>query len=135
MAGLVGDLGAEEDPLLLGGRGAHDRAELVGDLLLADEEGGEPVHPLEALLGVDPLVPVDPVLREVEVLGRPLLALPEHVELAVVEELGLAAVGRLLQGGVGRGEEVLALGDRAERVDGARLGLGLHLRPQTTTSA
>ena len=89
VASLVGDLRAEEDPLRLGRRGPHDRAELVGDLLLADEEAGEPVHPLEALLLGDPLVPVDPVLGEVEVLGRPLLALPEVIELAVVEELDL----------------------------------------------
>ena len=31
--------------------------------------------------GVDALVPVDPVLREVDVLRRPLLALPQLVEL------------------------------------------------------
>ena len=49
VAGLVGDLRAEEDFLVLGRRGAHDRPQLLGDLLLADEEGGEPVHPLEAL--------------------------------------------------------------------------------------
>ena len=50
VARLVGDLGAEEDPLVLGRRRAHDRPQLLGHLLLADEEGGEPVHPLEALL-------------------------------------------------------------------------------------
>ena len=40
-----------------------------------------------ALLGVDALVPVDPVLGEVEVLHRPVLALPQLVELAVVSRL------------------------------------------------
>ena len=37
-------------------------------------------------------MPVDPVLAEVDVLGRPLLALPELVELGVAEELEVAAV-------------------------------------------
>src|SRR6185503_1048240 len=98
VAGLVGDLGGEEDPLLRGGSGPHDRPKLVGDALLADEEGREAVHALEPLLGLDPLVPVDPVAAEVEVLGRPLLPLPKLVELRVVEELRLAAAGRLLKG-------------------------------------
>src|SRR5262249_33524096 len=62
VARLVGDLGGEEDPLLFGGGGPHDRPELVGDLLLADEEAREPVHALEALLLRDALMPVDPVL-------------------------------------------------------------------------
>ena len=99
VARLVGDLGREEDPLLLGRGGAHDRAELVGDLLLADEEGGEPVHAPEPLVLGDPLVPVDPVLGEVEVLGQPLLALPELVELRVAEQLRLAAIRRLCSAG------------------------------------
>ena len=110
VARLVGDLGAEEDAHLLGGRGAHHRAELLGHLLLADEERAEAVHALEALLRGDALVPVDPVLREVDVLGGPLLALPEVVELVVAEQVHLAAVGGLLEGGVGGGLEVLALG-------------------------
>ena len=82
VARLVGDLGAEEDAHLLVGRGAHHRPELVGDALLADEERRQAVHALEALLLGDALVPVDPVLREVEVLRAPLLALPQLVELA-----------------------------------------------------
>jgi hypothetical protein len=90
MTRLVRDLRAEEDPLCLGRAGAHDRAELIGDLLLADEEAREPVHALEALVRRDPLVPVDPILGEVEVLGEPLLLLPEVVELRVVEELDVA---------------------------------------------
>ena len=49
VAGLVGDLRAEEDPLVLGGSGAHDRPQLLGDLLLADEERGEAIHALETL--------------------------------------------------------------------------------------
>ena len=83
VAGLVGDLGAEEDFLVLGRRRAHDRPQLLGHLLLADEERGEPVHALEALLAGDPLVPVLAVAAEVELLRLPLLALPELVELAV----------------------------------------------------
>src|SRR3954447_13729336 len=108
VAGPVGELGAEEDPLRLGRSGAHDRAELVGDLLLADEEAREPVHPLEALRRRDALVPVDPVLGEVEVLGAPLLLLPEVVELAVVEELDVAPVS-LLEGRVRGRAKVLPL--------------------------
>ena len=78
---LVGDLRAEEDAHLLVGRGAHHRAELGGHALLADEERRQPVHALVALLLGDPLVPVDPVLGEVEVLHAPLLPLPQAVEL------------------------------------------------------
>ncbi len=111
MAGLVGDLGAEEDPLVLGRRGAHDRPQLLGDLLLADEEGGEPVHALEALLVVEALVPVLAVAAEVELLGLPLLALPEQVELLVGEQLDLAgAVGCLVQRRIGGCLEVGSLG-------------------------
>ncbi len=60
--------------------------------------------------GVDPLVPVDPVLREVDVLRRPLLALPQRVELPVVEQLRLAPVGGGHQRGVGGRLVVGALG-------------------------
>src|SRR5687768_5102392 len=126
MAGLVGDLGGEEDPLLLGGTGPHDRPQLVGDTLLADEEGREPVHALEPLLGHNPLVPVDPVLAEVEVLGRPLLALPELVELPVGQELRLAAVRGFLKRRIRGLEEALLRGDRAQRLGGPGLG-GLSL--------
>src|SRR3712207_5719259 len=77
VARLVRDLRAQEEPHLLVGRGAHDRAELRRHPLLADEERRQAVHALEALLGPDALVPVDAVLREVEVLDRPLLAFPE----------------------------------------------------------
>jgi hypothetical protein len=54
-------------------------------------------------------VPVDPVLGEVDVLGGPLLALPELVQLFVAEEVDLAAIGGLEHGGVTGGLEVLAL--------------------------
>src|SRR5438093_7623 len=87
VARLVGDLRRQEDPHVLIGDRAHERAQLGGDALLADEEGAQAGHSLEALLGVDALVPVDAVLREVEVLRRPLLALPELVELAVGQQL------------------------------------------------
>src|SRR4051794_25174982 len=126
---LVGDLGGEEDALLLLRAGAHDGPELVGDPLLADEESREPVHALVALLRRNALVPVDPVLAEVEVLGRPLLALPQQVELLVGEELGLAAVGRFLERRVGGLLEALLLGDLAERPRRPGLG-GLRLRPR-----
>jgi hypothetical protein len=109
VAGLVGDLRAEEEPHLLVGRRAHHRAELGGHALLADEERREPVHALEALLLADPLVPVDPVLREVEILRRPLLALPQLVELAVGQQVRLATVGRGEQRRVARGLEVRPL--------------------------
>ena len=100
VAGLVGDLRAEEDFLVLGLGGAHDRPQLLGHFLLADEEGGEPVHALEALLLADPLVPVLAVAAEVELLGLPLLALPEQVELLVGEQLDVGgAVGRLVRAG------------------------------------
>jgi hypothetical protein len=109
VARLVGDLGAEEDALLLGGRGAHHWAELLGHALLADEERRQAVHALVALLLRDALVPVDPVLGEVDVLHAPLLALPEVVELGVGEEVGLAAIRGLHDGRIARGLEVGAL--------------------------
>ena len=73
----------------------HHRAELGRDALLADEERAQPVHPHVALVLVDPLVPVDPILGEVQVLHRPLLALPERVQLAVVQQLGPRVGGHL----------------------------------------
>ena len=109
VARLVGDLRAQEQPHVLLRRGAHHRAELGGDALLADEERRQAVHALEALLGVDALVPVDPVLREVDVLRRPLLALPERVELPVVEQLRPPVRG-FQQRGVARRLVVGALG-------------------------
>ena len=66
----------------------------------------------EALLRRDPLVPVDAVLGEVDVLHGPLLALPQEVELAVAQEVRLAAVGGLVQGGIAGRAEVDALGAR-----------------------
>ena len=109
VARFVGDLRAEEDAHLLGGGRAHHRAELLGHLLLADEERRQPVHALVALVLGYALVPVDAVLREVDVLGRPLLALPEVVELLVAEQVDLAPVRRLQQPRVAGGLEVLAL--------------------------
>ena len=109
VARLVGDLRAQEQPHVLVGRGAHHRAELGGDALLADEERRQAVHALEALLVVEALVPVLAVPGEVEVLRRPLLALPELVELAVGQQVRLAAVGRGEQRRVARGLEVDAL--------------------------
>jgi hypothetical protein len=106
---LVGDLGAEEQPHLLVRRRAHHRPELGGHALLADEERGQAVHALEPLLLRDPLVPVDPVLGEVEILRRPLLALPQLVQLAIREQVRLAAVGRGEKCRIAGGLEVHAL--------------------------
>ena len=61
----------------------------------------------------NPLVPVLAVAAEVELLGLPLLALPEQVELLVGEQLDLGgAVGGLLQRRVGGRLEVVPLGPR-----------------------
>ena len=115
VARLVGDLRRQEDAHVLVGAGAHHRPELLGHALLADEERAEPVHPLEALVGRDALVPVDAVLREVERVHRPLLLLPEPVELVVGEEMRLASVGRRLQRGIRGRCQVLALLEVLER--------------------
>ena len=120
VAGLVGDLRGEEDALLLGRARPHDRAELVGDPLLSREEGGKAEQALDLLVVGDALVPVDAVLAEVDVLGRPLLALPELVQLDVAQELRPPAIGRGLERRIRRGEEVLALGDRGERLHWAQ---------------
>ena len=125
VAGLVGDLGAEENFLVLGRGGPHDRPQLLGDLLLADEERREAIHPLEALFLTDPLVPVLAVPGEVELLRLPLLALPEPVELLVGEQLDVGgAVGLLHQRRIGGRLEVLALG--AWLGPGRLFGLHLH---------
>ena len=116
VAGLVGDLRAEEDAHLLARRGAHHRAELLGDLLLADEERRQPVHALEALLLRDALVPVDAVLGEVDVLRRPLLAFPEVVELLVAEQMHLAPIGGFQQPGIAGRLEVVAVGSVGDSV-------------------
>ena len=59
----------------------------------------------------EPLVPVLAVAAEVELLGLPLLALPEQVELLVGEQLDVGgAVGRLVQRRIGGRLEVGALG-------------------------
>ena len=79
VAGLVSDLGGEEDALVLTRGRVKERGERVGDGLLADEEKGHGV--LGDLL--DPgrqALPVRAVLSEVEVRDRPLLLLPAPVE-------------------------------------------------------
>ena len=128
VARLVGDLRAQEDAHVLVGDRAHHRPELGRHALLADEERRQPVHALEALLGVDALVPVDAVLGEVDVLRRPVLALPQLVELLVAEQLRLAAVGRGEQRGVAGGLVVGAV--RALEALGAGGGVG-HARQPT----
>jgi hypothetical protein len=133
VASLVGDLRAEEDFLVLGRRRPHDRPELLRHLLLADEERRQPVHPLEALLLGDALVPVLAVLAEVEFLGLPLLALPEVVQLAVAEQLDVGgAIRRLVQRRVRRRLVVRALRPRPET--GRRL-LRLHPDPPSVVSS
>src|SRR5205085_4257147 len=83
VACLVGDLRREEDPRVLAGRGPHHRSELAGDALLAEEEPAQPHALGAATVAREALVPVDAVLREVEVGDAPLLALPEVEELAI----------------------------------------------------
>src|SRR3954453_7820338 len=122
VAGFVRDLRAEEDAHLLGGRRAHHRAELLGHLLLADEERAEPVHAL-VLLVVGKALPVEPVLGEVEVLRAPLLALPELVQLAVGEELHVAAIRGLHDGRIAGGLEVLPVGAASRGIAHGRLPL------------
>src|SRR4030095_16851250 len=85
----------------------------------------EPVHPLEALLLRDALVPVDPVLREVEVLGEPLLLLPEVVELGVVEQLDVGPT-TFLQCRIRGGAEVLSLRSRGPALGGFLCLHALH---------
>src|SRR3954452_11450989 len=126
VARLVGDLRAQEDPHVLVGDRAHDRPELGGHALLADEERAHPVHPLEALVVVEALVPVDAVLAEVEILRRPVLALPQLVELAVGEQVRLAAVRRLVERRIARRPEV----DAACAMRGGRLGHGATIPPR-----
>ena len=65
--------------------------------------------------------PVLAVLGEVEVLRAPLLALPQLVELPVVEQLHLAAVGRLEDGRITGRLEVLAVGPARRGIAHSRL--------------
>src|SRR5437660_3483174 len=121
---LVGHLRREKDLHLLSRDSSDDRTELVGDLLLADEEGGEPVHALKALF-LGEALPIGAILLEVDVLRAPLLPLPELVQLLVRQELGLGALLRLLERGIGRLAEELALLDSRRR---AQLLLPWHKR-------
>ena len=81
MAGLVDLLRGEEVLLLLERRGVDVRRERVGDGVLAVEEQREDPHRAAALLGRHPLVPVDPVLREVDLGRAPVAPLPARVEV------------------------------------------------------
>src|SRR5439155_26250785 len=105
---LIRYLGRKEDLHLLGRNSRDDRPKLVGDLLLADEKGGQPVHALEPLF-LRKATPVGAILPEVDVLRAPLLALPKLVELSVGQELSLGAVSRFLKRRISRLAEELAL--------------------------
>ena len=93
VARLVHELRGQEQLDLAGGSRLQEGREVGGHALLADVEGAE--APDRGLLGLargdDPLLAVD---REVELRGLPVLALPERVELAVVEQ-AVAVRGRL----------------------------------------
>ena len=100
VARLVGDLRRGRSSVL-GRRGAHDRPQLLGHLLLADEERREPVHRAGSALRrrsarASPRGPAKSSS------WLPLLTLPEQVELLGVEQLDVGrAIGGLHQGGVG----------------------------------
>src|SRR4029079_10017970 len=83
VAGLVGLLGGEEVLLLLARRGVDVGREVVGDRVLAVEEERVEPERAAALLGREPLLPVDAVARQVDLLLTPVAALPARVEVVV----------------------------------------------------
>ena len=87
VARLVHLLRGEELLLLLERRGVDVGAERVGDGVLAVEEQREDPHRPATLLGRHALVPVDPVLREVDLGGAPVAALPARVQVRVADLL------------------------------------------------
>jgi len=84
MPGLVGDLGREEDPLVLQRGGVEHRRQGVGDDLLADEEEDHR-RPERLLDGRRDVRPLGLVGAEVEIRDRPLLSFPTVVEGGAVE--------------------------------------------------
>ncbi len=92
VAGLVDLLGEQERLLVLVLGRQHEARELVGDALLADEERRQPVHHLLALVLVQRL-PVAPIGVEVDLVRRPVLALPQPVELERRHQLDLRQLG------------------------------------------
>ena len=93
VARLVDLLRGEEVLLLLQRRGVDVRREVVGDGVLAVEEQRVEPQRAAALLVGEVLVPVDPVLREVDVRRRPVAALPARVEVGVVDLVGRGGNG------------------------------------------
>jgi hypothetical protein len=87
VARLVDLLRRQEVLLLLQRGGVDVGRQVVGDGVLAVEE--QRVEPQRAapLLGRELLVPVDAVLREVDLRGRPVAALPAGVQIGVVDLL------------------------------------------------
>jgi hypothetical protein len=85
VARLVDLLRGEKVLLLLARRGVDVRAERVCDGVLAVEEQREQPQRAAALLGRHPLVPVDAVLREVDLGRAPVALLPARVEVLVVD--------------------------------------------------
>ena len=132
MTRLVGDLRAEEDPHVLLRASRHHRAELSRDALLAHEERAQSIHPRVPLLGVDALVPVNAVLAEIQRADRPLLTLPQRVELAVAEQLRARALGRLLQRRIARRTEVRPRVQRPGLLLGDLRNLDIGHLPHTT---
>ena len=80
VAGLIDLLGGQERLFALALVGHHQARELGRDTLLADEERRQVPRQPRAQLGVHPL-PVAHVLREVDRVGLPVLALPQLVQL------------------------------------------------------
>jgi len=87
MAGLVDLLRGEKVLLLLQRDGLDVRREVAGDGVLAMEEQRVEPQRAAAHLGRELLVPVDAVLREVDLRRRPVAALPAGVEIGVVDLL------------------------------------------------
>jgi hypothetical protein len=83
VARLVDLLGGEEVLLLLARRGVDERAQVVGDGVLAVEEHRVVPQRGPALQVREALAPVRPVLGEVDGHGRPVALLPASVEVRV----------------------------------------------------
>ncbi len=110
VAHLVDELGREEGLDLAVRRGQQERGQVGGDALLADVEAAEAEGRLQLRLGrrLHPVLLVD---REVELVGAPVLPLPQRVELLVVHQAALGPAGL----GLGR-----ITGVRARAVGAAR---------------
>ena len=88
VARLVDLLRGEEILLLLTGSGVDERREVVRDGVLAPEEEGVVPQRGLALVGAEDLLPLAPVLDEVELGRAPVPALPAGVQVVVGERVG-----------------------------------------------